>query len=170
MCPFMKDMSLLTQRLNDVVKNETCMLSFHTLSYCTIMEKYTYMRAMNQVYIRAWLRDLRTGHFGKVKAVPYPSPFPPSSFPFSQPCTQASSCSLSYQRRLGTKCDSIRPWWIFPASLTGDVSHPKLSRTTGNEAAFSLEKLDTLAKHVVRVAPHADVLVARHAILPNGSL
>ena len=53
MCPFVKDMSLLTQRLNDVVKNETCMLSFHTLSYCTIMEKYTYMHAMNQVYIRA---------------------------------------------------------------------------------------------------------------------
>ena len=35
----MKDLSLLTQRLSDIVKNETCMLSFHTLSSCTIMEK-----------------------------------------------------------------------------------------------------------------------------------
>ena len=27
----------------------------------------------------------------------------------TQPCTQASSCYLSYQRRLGTECDSTRP-------------------------------------------------------------
>jgi len=138
--------------------------------FVLLWKNYTYMHAMNQVYIRAWLRDLRTGHFEQVKALPYLSPFPPSSLPFSQPCTQVSSCSPSYQRRLGTECDSIRPWWIFPTSLTGDVSHPKLSRTTGNEAALSLEKLDTLAKHRVKVAPYADILLHRHAILPNGSL
>ena len=39
MCPIMEDLSLLTQRLNDIVKNEMCLLSFHTLSICTIMEK-----------------------------------------------------------------------------------------------------------------------------------
>ena len=39
MCPITKDLSFLTQRLNDIVKNEMCMLSFHILSICTIMEK-----------------------------------------------------------------------------------------------------------------------------------
>ena len=135
--------------------------------FVLLWKNYTHMNALNQVYIRAWRRDLRTGHFEKVKALPYLSPFPTSLFHFSKPRTQASSCSPSYQRRLGT---SIRPRWIFPTSLTGDVSHPKLLRTTGNEAALSLEKLDTLAKHGVKVAPYADVLLPRHAILPNGSL
>ena len=38
---------------------------------------------------------------------------------FFQPRTQASSRYPSYQRRLGTKCDSPRR--TFPTSLTGDV-------------------------------------------------
>lgn len=51
MCPIMKDSSLLTQRLNDIVKNEMCMLSFYTLSICTIMEKlYTYERTESSIY------------------------------------------------------------------------------------------------------------------------
>ena len=41
----------------------------------------------------------------------------------TQPRTQASSCYPSYQRRLGTGCDSARrPLQIFPTSLTGDVT------------------------------------------------
>ena len=40
-----------------------------------------------------------------------------------QPRTQASSHYPSYQRRLGTKCDSTRsPGGIFSTSLTGDVT------------------------------------------------
>ena len=40
-----------------------------------------------------------------------------------QPRTQASSRYPSYQRRLGTECDSARrPLQIFPTSLTGDVT------------------------------------------------
>ena len=51
MCPIMKDLSLLTQRLNDIVKNEMCMLSFHTLRICTIMEKlYTYACDESSIY------------------------------------------------------------------------------------------------------------------------
>lgn len=51
MCPIMKDLSLLTQRLNDIVKNEMCMLSFYTLSICTIMEKlYTYECTESSIY------------------------------------------------------------------------------------------------------------------------
>ena len=41
----------------------------------------------------------------------------------TQPRTQASSRYPSYQRRLGTECDSARrPLQIFPTSLTGDVT------------------------------------------------
>ena len=41
----------------------------------------------------------------------------------TQPRTQASLRYPSYQRRLGTKCDSARrPLQIFPTSLTGDVT------------------------------------------------
>ena len=51
MCPVMKDLSLLTQRLNDIVKNETRLLSFHTLSSCTIMEKlYIYACDESSIY------------------------------------------------------------------------------------------------------------------------
>ena len=41
----------------------------------------------------------------------------------TQPCTQASSCYLSDQRRLGTERDSARASSAnFPTSLTGDVT------------------------------------------------
>ena len=55
-------------------------------------------------------------HWGKKGALP-------------QPRTQASSRYPSYQRRLGTKCDSElsrQAWQV--------TSHPKSPRTTGNEA------------------------------------
>ena len=39
-----------------------------------------------------------------------------------QPRTQASSRYPSYQRRLGTECDSASPPRTFPTSLTGDVT------------------------------------------------
>ena len=36
--------------------------------------------------------------------------------------TQASSRYPSYQRRLGTECDSASPRWTFPTNFTGDVT------------------------------------------------
>ena len=43
---------------------------------------------------------------------------------FDQPCTQASSRYPSYQRRLGTKCNSARHLRrIFPTSLIGEVTY-----------------------------------------------
>ena len=46
----------------------------------------------------------------------------PRQGPADQPRAQASSRYPSYQRRLGTECDSASPRRTFPTSLTGDVT------------------------------------------------